>query len=89
MRYLVRARLIPGKEKALLRAINNGALGSGSVTGGEYIRVMGNARLLANGDVKWVEICYCKTPLNEELPYWKEYHPKSATLCGLSLSFNP
>ena len=73
MRYLVRARLIPGKEKALLRAINKGTLGSGSVAGGEYIRVMGNARLLVNGDVKWVEACYCEEPLKEERPYWEEY----------------
>ena len=73
MRYLIRAKLKPGKEKAILRAINNGTLGAGSVAGGEYIRVMNNARLLANGDVKWVEVCYCETPLNEELPYWEEF----------------
>jgi hypothetical protein len=70
MRFLVRARLKPGKGRALLRAIENGTLGAGS---GEYIRVMGNARLLANGDVKWVEVCYCEEPLKEELPYWEEF----------------
>jgi hypothetical protein len=73
MRYLVRARLIPGKEKSLLRAIEKGSLGSGSVAGGEYIRVMNNARLLANGDVKWVEVCYCGEPLDEERSYWEEF----------------
>jgi hypothetical protein len=73
MRYLIRAKLKPGKERALLRAINNGTLGAGSVAGGEYIRVMGNARLLANGDVKWVEVCHCAEPLNEERSYWEEY----------------
>ena len=73
MRYVIRAKLKPGKEKGLLRAIQNGTLGAGSVAGGEYIRVMNNARLLANGDVKWVEVCYCETPLNEELPYWEEF----------------
>ena len=73
MRYLIRAKLKPDKGKALLRAIHNGTLGSGSVAGGEYIRVMGNARLLANGDVKGVEVCYCYEPLNEERPYWEEY----------------
>ena len=73
MRYLVRARLKPGKGRALFRAIENGTLGAGSVAGGEYIRVMKDARLLANGDVKWVEVCYCEEPLKEESPYWEEY----------------
>jgi hypothetical protein len=73
MRYLIRARLKPGKERALFRAINNGTLGAGSIAGGEYIRVMGNARLLANGDVKWVEVCYCEEPLSKERSYWEEY----------------
>ena len=40
---------------------------------GNIIRVMRNARLLANGDIKWVEVCYCKEPLNEERPYWEVY----------------
>jgi len=73
MRYLVRARLRPEKRKALLRAIENRTLGAGSVAGGEYLRVMNNARLLANGDVKWVEVCYCEEPLDEERSYWEGY----------------
>ncbi len=73
MRYLVRARLKPGRAAALLRAIENGTLGAGSVAGGEYLRDMAQARLLADGTVRWVEVCYCPTPLEEEIPYWEEY----------------
>ena len=31
------------------------------------------ARRLRDGTVKWVEVCYCATPLQEERPYWEEY----------------
>jgi len=73
MRYLVTARVKPGKEAALLRAIEDGTLGAGSVAGDEYLRTMEEARLCDDGKTRWVEVCYCETPLQEELPYWKEY----------------
>lgn len=73
MRYLVTGKIKIGKSKPLLRAIKNGTLGKGSVAGGEYIRDMKQARLLDNGSVRWVEVCYCPTPLMEEIPYWEEY----------------
>lgn len=73
MRYLVRARLKPGREKALLEAINRETLGRGSVAEGEYLRNMSEARKVANDDVRWVEVCYCPTPLQEERPYWEEF----------------
>ncbi len=73
MRYLVTARLKREKENKLLTAIQDRTLGRGSVAGGEYIRNMKQARLLENGDVRWVEVCYCPTPLQEELHYWMEY----------------
>jgi hypothetical protein len=73
MRYLVTARLRTGRETALLRAIESGMLGCGSVAGGEYLRDMASARQLESGDVKWVETCFCETPLDEERPYWEAY----------------
>ena len=73
MRYLVRARVRPGREQPLLGAIERETLGQGSVAEGEYLRNMGDARLLADGTVRWVEICYCPTPLQEERPYWEQY----------------
>ena len=54
MRYLVTARVRPGKEAELLRAIEGGTLGSGSVAFGEYLRNMTDARLLTDGRVQWV-----------------------------------
>ena len=73
MRYLVTAKVKPGHEDALERAIENGTLGRGSVAGDEYLRNMHEARQLENGSVQWVEVCYCPTPLREERPYWEEY----------------
>jgi hypothetical protein len=73
MRYLVRARVKPGREKPLLEAIERGTLGEGSVAEGEYLRNMSEARVFAQGEARWVEICYCSTPLEEERPYWEEF----------------
>jgi hypothetical protein len=73
VRYLVRARVKPGREEALLKAIDSGVLGRGSVAGDEYLRNMQDARRVDDGTVRWVEICYCPTPLQEERPYWEEY----------------
>ena len=73
MRYLVRGRLKAGRELALLDAISEGALGVGSVAEGEYLRNMNDARLCPDHTVRWVEVCYCPTPLQEERPYWEEY----------------
>ena len=66
-------RLKPGKARALLRAIEEGTLGQGSIAGGEYLRDMAQARRCEDGSVRWVEVCYCPTPLMEERPYWEEY----------------
>jgi hypothetical protein len=73
MRYLVRARVKPGRETNLLDAIENETLGRGSVAEGEYLRNMNEARLCEDQTVRWVEVCYCPTPLQEERPYWEEY----------------
>jgi hypothetical protein len=73
MRYLVRARVKPGAGPSLLDAIELGTLGRGSVAGGEYLRNMREARLCEDGTARWVEVCYCPTPLQEERPYWEPY----------------
>ena len=73
MRYLVRARLKPGHERALLNAIDHETLGEGSVAEGEYLKNMREARLVADEGLRWVEVCYCPEPLLEERPYWEEY----------------
>ena len=73
MRYLVTARVRPGREAALVRAIEEGSLGQGSVAGGEYVYDMARARLAQDGAARWVEVCFCAVPLDEERPYWEEY----------------
>ena len=73
MRYLVTARVKPGRRPALDRAIQDGTLGAGSIAGDEYLYDMEQARQLPDGSVKWVETCFCATPLDEERPYWEPY----------------
>ena len=73
MRYLVRAKLKSGCRQALLEAIENETLGHGSVAEGEYLRNMQEARQFPDGTARWVEVCYCPTPLQEEQPYWEQY----------------
>jgi hypothetical protein len=73
MRYLVTARVKPGRAEALDRAIEDGTLGAGSIAGDEYQHNMAQARELPDGRVKWVETCFCATPLEEERPYWEAY----------------
>ena len=73
MRYLVKAKLKPNKDKDLIEAIETGILGQGSIAGEEYLRDMHHARQLKNGLTCWLEICFCPEPLQEERPYWEEY----------------
>ena len=73
MRYLVTARVRQGKEAELLRRIEDGTLGAGSVAGDEYLHNMEEARLCDDGNIKWVEVCFCDTPLAEERPNWEEF----------------
>jgi hypothetical protein len=73
MRYLVTARVKPGRADRLARAIDAGELGRGSIAGDEYARNMEAARQLDDGRVQWVEVCYCPTPLAEEREYWEAY----------------
>jgi len=73
VRYLVRAKVKSGQEAALLRAIDEGTLGRGSIAGGEYLHNMEEARLNDSGVATWVECCFCDPPLQEERPYWEEY----------------
>ena len=73
MRYLVKARVKPGRQKSLLQPLRDGSLGRGSIAGDEYAYDLEQARLGDDGDVHWVETCFCATPLQEERPYWEEF----------------
>ena len=73
MRYLVTARVKPGRRQPLARAIDERTLGAGSVAGDEYFRNMAEAREMDDGRVQWVEVCYCPTPLAEEREYWEPF----------------
>jgi hypothetical protein len=72
MRYLVQANVKAACKENLLKAIQNETLGQGSVAEGEYLRNMRDARVGDDGEVRWVEVCYCPTPLQEERSYWED-----------------
>jgi hypothetical protein len=59
MRYLVKARVKPGQEEPLLRAIDGQTLGKGSIAGDEYQHDMKQARVDRAGVATWVETCFC------------------------------
>ncbi len=73
MRYLVKARVKPGREQALHQAIADGSLGRHSVAGDEFLRDMQQARRLADGTAAWVEVCFCPSPLEEERAHWEKF----------------
>jgi hypothetical protein len=73
MRYFIKACVKPGRKKSLAQAIDNGTLGQGSIAGDEYLRDVEQARVGEDGVARWVEVCFCATPLQEERPYWEEY----------------
>ena len=73
MRYLVTARVKPGRTDALEESIDDRSLGAGSVAGGEYLKDMRHARRMDDGSIRWVETCFCPTPLEEERPYWEQF----------------
>jgi hypothetical protein len=73
MRYLVKARVKSGRERDLVRAIEDGTLGKGSIAGDEYLYDMEQARVSNQRVATWVETCFCDPPLAEERPYWEEY----------------
>ena len=64
MRYLVMARVKPGRTDALEEAIDDRSLGAGSVAGGEYLKDMRHARRMDDGTIRWVETCFCPTPVS-------------------------
>ena len=73
MRYLVKARVKEGLHQDLLKAIQDGSLGQGSIAGDEYLYDMEHARVTDDGIAHWIETCYCASPLQEERPYWEKY----------------
>lgn len=74
-RYHVRIRLKEGRvgRSGKRLSIAVWGLGRGSVAGGEYLRNIGQARLMPDDNVEWVEVCYCATPLEEERSYWEAF----------------
>ena len=73
MRYLVTARVKPGRREALDRAIREETLGAGSIAGDEYSTTWLRRASCPTESVKWVETCFCATPLEEERPHWEAY----------------
>lgn len=73
MKYIVKAKVRESSRPELMQAIANETLGTGSVAFGEYVKNMQQARVLDDGTVCWMEVCFCHSPLDEEMPYWEKH----------------
>ena len=76
MRYLLGAKVKPGRQADLLRALEEGRFGKGFPYG-ELGEVLCAGRVDGTGTIRWVEVCYCReyygVAMHEELPYLEEY----------------
>ena len=76
MRYLLSARLRPGKGTDLLRALADGSFSRGFPYG-DLGRVLEEAVVDSAGTLRWIEVCYCReyygVAMEEELPFFEPY----------------
>ena len=76
MRYLLGARVRPGRRAELLRALEAGTFGEGFPYG-DLGEMLCKGRVDDSGVIRWVEVCYCReyygVAMHEELPYLEEY----------------
>jgi hypothetical protein len=76
MRYLLGARVKPGRQADLLRALEAGTFGEGFPCG-DLGEMLCQGRVDATGPIRWVEVCYCReyygVAMHGELPYLEEY----------------
>ena len=73
MRYLVTARVKPGRRPALDRPSRMARSGPARSPATSTSHNMDAGPAVPDGTVKWVETCFCATPLDEERPYWEAY----------------
>jgi hypothetical protein len=76
MRYILGAKVRPGRGADLLRALEAGTFGAGFPYDDLGV-VLGSGRVDATGTIRWVEVCYCReafgVAMEEELPYLEEF----------------
>src|SRR5918998_5525569 len=76
MRYILGAKVRPGRRADLLRALEDGTFGRGFPYG-DLGEVLCSGRVDASGTIRWVEVCYCReyygVAMAEELPHLEEY----------------
>ena len=76
MRYILGARVRPGRRADLLRALEDGTFGRGFPYG-DLGEVLGTGRVDDTGTIRWVEVCYCReyygVAMEEEIPYLEDY----------------
>lgn len=76
MRYRISGILKPAAAKSLARALADGSFSRGFPYGdlGNCLR---KARVETNGQVDWIEVCYCREAyglaMYEELPFFEPY----------------
>jgi hypothetical protein len=76
VRYLLSARVRPGRRDELLRLLEDGRFGEGFPFG-DLGEVLCTGRVDPSGTIRWVEVCYCReyygVAMEEELPYFEPF----------------
>ena len=76
MRYLLAAKVKPGRRGDLLRALAEGRFGEGFPYG-DLGEMLCTGRVDDSGTIRWVEVCYCReflgVAMDEEIGYFEEY----------------
>jgi hypothetical protein len=66
MLYAVSARLIADRAAEFHKRLTDGSIAAQRPDGGEIVAAMERARVAPDGSVRWIETCYCQTPLRQE-----------------------
>jgi hypothetical protein len=66
MLYAVSAKLIPDRGPEFHTRLADGSIASQRPDGAEIVAAMKRARAAPDGTVRWIETCYCPTPLQHE-----------------------
>jgi hypothetical protein len=76
MRYLVSAKVRPGKTEELLAAIEKKSFGK-EFPYGDLGEVLCEGRVDDSGMVRWIEVCYCReysgVAMDAEIDYFEEF----------------
>ena len=66
MLYAVSAKLVPDRAREFYTRLTDGSIAAQRPDGAEIVAAMKRARVAPDGVARWMETCYCATPLEHE-----------------------